>query len=96
MAVRFHVLPVRHRADDVRLRDDADRPIALLADQDHQGARAHVLHQIRSRGHMIVLVHRRGRWPHNVRDGGRDTPRLCRRLMRSGFCHDLLRSRRSR
>ena len=71
-----HVLPVRHRMDDVRLRDDAYWPIGLLAVQDHQGGRTRVLHQVRGRGRMVVLVQGRGRWPHNVRVGDGGTLRL--------------------
>jgi hypothetical protein len=63
------VFPVRDRVSDVCLRDNADRLLGMGV-QDHQGARARVLHQVSGRGRVVVQFCRRQRWPHDVRHGG--------------------------
>jgi hypothetical protein len=52
-----------------------------------------VSHQVRGRGHVVVLVDGRQRRPHDVPNGGRVTVLLPGRLLRRGLCHDLLRFR---
>src|SRR5207253_4981757 len=48
-----------------------------------------VLHQVGGRGHVGGLFHRRQRWPHYVRDGGRSW-RCLKGLLCKGVCHDVL------
>jgi hypothetical protein len=66
----FEVFAVCYRVGDVFLGDDAYR-LAGVRVQDHEGARARVLHKVGGCGRVVVLVCRREWWPHDVRDDGR-------------------------
>src|SRR6516162_380346 len=66
----FEVFAVRYRVGNVFLGNDAYRLAGVKA-QDHEGARARVLHEVGGRGRVVVLVCRREWWPHDVRDDGR-------------------------
>ena len=65
----FEVFAVCYRVGDVFLGDDAYR-LAGVRVQDHEGARARVLHDLGGCGRVVVLVCRREWWPHDVRDDG--------------------------
>ena len=54
------VHPVCHRPGNVSLRDAPDRLIGMLTVQDGKRGRPGVLHQVAGRGHVVVLVDRRG------------------------------------
>src|ERR1700748_3848726 len=69
------VLPVRDRMRDVSIGDDADR-LAGLSLRDDQGRPSGALHQVGGCGHVVVLVNRRHRWMHDVRDYGRGRRRM--------------------
>jgi hypothetical protein len=66
----FEVFAVCYRVGDVFLGDDAYR-LAGVRVQDHEDARARVLHNLGGCGRVVVLVCRREWWPHDVRDDGR-------------------------
>jgi hypothetical protein len=63
-----------------------------LGVQDHQSGRARVPHQIGGRSHVTLLFHRRQRWPHHVRGGGRSR-RCLKGLLYKGIYHDVLSKR---
>ena len=86
----IRVPPIRHQLDNVSFRDETHRPVGLRV-QEHERGRSLVPHQVCGPGHVIIRLDRRQRWPHNVRDGGRD--RWQGRLLRRGFWHDPLRFR---
>jgi len=62
-----HRIPVIGYA--VTMQDGMDR-LAGVRMQDHEGARARVLHNLGGCGLVVVLVCRREWWPHDVRDDG--------------------------
>jgi hypothetical protein len=79
---------VRDRARDVSVGDDADR-LAGLRLRDDEGGRIRALHHVGGCGHVVVLLNRRDRWLHDVRDRGRGR----RRRLYRGVGHDLLLGR---
>jgi hypothetical protein len=84
-----NVFAARNCVGNVCLGDNADGLAAVRIDHEKSG-RACVLHQIRGRSHVIVLVDGRQRRPDDVCDGGRIGSQVKRRFLRGDAGHSLL------
>ena len=56
---RVHVHAAGHRPGDICLGDHADRPVARLGTEYHQGGRPSMFHQVGGRSDVVIFPHRR-------------------------------------